>query len=102
MPSAVRPIAVVAGLVLVLSATATAFAADGVPAVDVSGVVLDTEGQPAVVESARVDEFETPESEGVRTEIDVAADGTAKRLSRSGFGGVRRPKRSLKIRTSPG
>jgi hypothetical protein len=76
MPSAVRPIAVLAGLVLVLSATATAFAADGVPAVDVSGVVLDTEGQPAVVESARVDEFETPESEGVRTEIDVAADGT--------------------------
>ena len=76
MRSAVRPITVLAGLVLVLSATATAFAADGVPTVEVTGVVSDTEGQPAVVESARVDEFEAPESEGLRTEIDVAADGT--------------------------
>ena len=76
MPGAVRPITVLAGLVLILSATATAFAADAEPTVDVSGVVLDAEGQPAVVESARVDEFETPESEGVRTTIDVAADGT--------------------------
>jgi hypothetical protein len=76
MRSAVRSITLLAGLVLVLTATATAFAADGVPTVQISGVVLDTEGQPAVVESARVDEFETPESEGIRTTIDVAADGT--------------------------
>ena len=76
MPSAVRPITVLAGIVLVVSATATAFAADGVPTADVSGVVLDTEGQPAVVESASVDEFGTPDAEGVRTDIDVAADGT--------------------------
>jgi len=61
---------------LVLAATGTAFAADAVPTVDVSGVVLDTEGQPAVVVSARVVEFETPDSDGVTTVIDVADDGT--------------------------
>jgi hypothetical protein len=38
--------------------------------------VLDTEGQPAEVESARVVEFETPGSDGVTTVIDVAEDGT--------------------------
>ena len=46
------------------------------PTVDVSGVVLDTEGQPAEVESARVVEFETPDSDGMTTVIDVADDGT--------------------------
>ena len=76
MRTAVRPMAALAGLVLAVAATATVFAADAVPTVEVSGVVLDTEGQPAEVESARVDEFETPESEALRTTIDVAADGT--------------------------
>jgi hypothetical protein len=75
MPSAARPIAVLAGLVLVLSATATAFAADAVPTVDVSGYV-DGEGQPVEVESAILEEFETPDSEPVVTPIDVADDGT--------------------------
>jgi hypothetical protein len=76
MRTAVRHMATLAGLVLALTASVTAFAADAVPTVDVSGIVLDTEGQPAEVESARVDEFETPESEGIRTTIDIAADGT--------------------------
>ena len=76
MRTAVRHMATLAGLVLAMTASVTAFAADAVPTVEVSGIVLDTEGQPAEVESARVDEFETPESEGVRTIIEVAADGT--------------------------
>ena len=76
MRTVVRRMTALAGLVLAMTATATAFAADAVPTVEVSGVVLDTEGQPADVESARVDEFETPESEAIRTTIDVAADGT--------------------------
>ena len=76
MRTAVRQMATLAGLVLAMTASVTAFAADAVPTVEVSGIVLDTEGQPAEVESARVDEFETPESEGIRTTIDVAADGT--------------------------
>ena len=71
-----RRVSLVTGLVLALTGGGAVLAAEAVPTVDVSGVVLDTEGQPAVVESARVDEFETPESEGVRTTIDVAADGT--------------------------
>jgi hypothetical protein len=54
----------------------TALAADGVPTVDVSGSVVDTEGQAAVVESARVEERETPDSEPVVTPVDVAEDGT--------------------------
>ena len=76
MRTAVRHMATFAGLVLAMTASVTAFAADAVPTVEVSGIVLDTEGQPAEVESARVDEFETPESEGIRTTFDVAADGT--------------------------
>jgi hypothetical protein len=71
-----RRVSLVTGLVLALTGSGAVLAAEAVPTVDVSGVVLDTEGQPAVVESARVDEFETPESEGVRTTLDVAADGT--------------------------
>jgi hypothetical protein len=61
---------------LVLAAAGTAFAADAVPTVDVAGLVLDTEGQPAEVESARVEELETPGSEPIVTAIDVAADGS--------------------------
>jgi len=64
-----------ASWLLVASAGVVA-AADAVPTVDVSGVVLDTEGQPAEVESARVVEFETPDSAGVSTVIEVAEDGT--------------------------
>ena len=61
---------------LVVASAGVALAADAVPTVDVSGVVLDTEGQPAEVDSARVEELETPDSEPVVTAIDVAADGT--------------------------
>ena len=71
-----RRVAWITGVVLALAGTGTVLAADATPTVEVSGVVLDTEGNPGVVESARVDEFETPESEGLRTAIDVAADGT--------------------------
>ena len=76
MRTAVRHMATLAGLVLAMTASVTAFAADAVPTVEVSGTVLDTDGQPAEVESARVDEFETPGSEPIRTIIDVAPDGT--------------------------
>lgn len=70
-----RRFAWMAGLLLAVTATATAFAADGVPTVDVSGYV-DGEGQPVEVESASLEEFETPESEPIVTPIDVAEDGT--------------------------
>jgi hypothetical protein len=76
MRTAVRHMATLAGLLLAMTASVTAFAVDAVPTVEVSGTVLDTEGHPAEVESARVDEFETQESEAIRTTIDVAADGT--------------------------
>jgi hypothetical protein len=62
------------GLLLIVASVA--LAADAVPTVEVSGSVLDTDGQPAVVESARVEERETPDSEAVVTPIDVAEDGT--------------------------
>jgi len=60
---------------LVVASAGVALAADA-PTVDVSGVVLDTEGQPAEVDSARVEELETPDSEPIVTAINVAADGT--------------------------
>jgi len=61
---------------LVVASAGVALAVDAVPTVDVTGVVLDTEGQPAEVDSARVEELETPDSEPIVTAIDVAADGT--------------------------
>jgi hypothetical protein len=64
-----------AGWLLVASA-GVVVAADVVPTVGVSGVVLDTGGQPAEVESARVEELETSDSEPIVTAIDVAADGS--------------------------
>ena len=60
MRIAVRSFSAPAGLLLALTAAVTVLAADGVPTVDVSGVVLDTEGQAAEVDSARVEELETP------------------------------------------
>jgi len=76
MRIAVRSLSALAGLVLGLTVALTALAADAVTTVEVSGVVLDTEGQPAEVDSARVEELETPDSEPIVTAIDVAADGT--------------------------
>ena len=76
MRIAARSFSVLAGLLLALTVPSTVFAADAVPTVDVSGVVLDTEGQPAEVELARVEELETPDSGPIVTAIDVAADGT--------------------------
>ena len=76
MRIAARSFSASAGLLFALTVGLTAFAADAVPTVDVSGVVLDTEGQPAAVESARVEELETPDSEPIVTAIEVAADGT--------------------------
>ena len=60
---------------VVLAVAGTAVAADAVPTVVVSGSV-DGEGQPVEVESAKLEEFETPDSEPVVTPIDVADDGT--------------------------
>jgi hypothetical protein len=76
MRKAVRSISALAGLVLALTVALSAFAADAVPTVEVTGVVLDMEGQPAEVDTARFEEFETPDSEPIKTPIDVAADGT--------------------------
>ena len=75
MRTALRRSAALAGMVLAMTATATAFAADAVPTVEVSGFV-DGEGQPVEVESAMLEEFETPDSEPIVTPIDVAEDGT--------------------------
>ena len=75
MRIALGRMAALAGLVLAMTATATAFAADAVPTVEVSGYV-DGEGQPVEVESAMLEEFETPDSEPIVTPIDVAEDGT--------------------------
>jgi hypothetical protein len=60
---------------LVLAMAGTAVAADAVPTVEVSGFV-DGEGQPVEVESAKLEEFETPDSEPLVTPIEVADDGT--------------------------
>ena len=76
MRTAVRSFSALAGLVLALTVGVTVLAADAVTTVDVSGVVLDTEGQPAEVDLARVEELETPDSEPIVTPIDVAADGS--------------------------
>ena len=46
MRNAVRSISALAGLVLALTLALTTFAADA-PTVEVTGVVLDTEGQPS-------------------------------------------------------
>ena len=75
MRTALRRITALAGLVLAMTASATAFAADAVPTVEVTGFV-DGEGQPVEVESAKLEEFETPDSEAIVTPIDVAEDGT--------------------------
>ena len=75
MRNAVRSISALAGLVLALTLALTTFAADA-PTVEVTGVVLDTEGQPVAADTARVEEFETPDSQPIVTPIDVAADGT--------------------------
>ena len=75
MRTALRRMTALAGLALAMTATATAFAADAVPTVEVSGFV-DGEGQPVEVESAMLEEFETPDSEPIVTPIDVAEDGT--------------------------
>ena len=75
MRTALRRMTALAGLVLAMTATATAFAADAVPTVEVSGFV-DGEGQPVEVESAMLEEFETADSEPIVTPVDVAEDGT--------------------------
>ena len=75
MRTALRRMTALAGLVLATTATATAFAADAVPTVEVSGFV-DGEGQPVEVESAMLEEFETADSEPIVTPVDVAEDGT--------------------------
>lgn len=75
MRTAVQTMAALAALVLAMTASATALAAEDFPTVEVSGFV-DGEGQPVEVESAKLEEFETPDSEPIVTPIDVAADGT--------------------------
>jgi hypothetical protein len=68
---------VVAASVVVLATAGTAVAADAVPTVEVTGFVVDLEGQPVVdVESSRIVESETPESDPITTDFDVADDGT--------------------------
>lgn len=75
-PRAMVRAALAVGLVLAPTLTVTVQAADAVPTVVVSGSIVDPDGQPAEVESARVEEFETPDSAAVVTAIDVDPDGT--------------------------
>jgi hypothetical protein len=68
---------VAAACVVVLATAGTAVAADAVPTVEVTGFVVDLEGQPVVdVESSRIVESETPESDPLTTDFEVADDGT--------------------------
>lgn len=68
---------VVAACVVACATAGTVVAADAVPTVEVTGLVVDLEGQPVVdVESSRIVESETPESDPITTNFDVAADGT--------------------------
>src|SRR5262245_33378972 len=77
MRRAVRRVACLAGIGLALTASVTVFAADAVPTVEVTGFVVDLEGQPVVdVETSRIVESETPESDPITTNFDVADDGT--------------------------
>jgi hypothetical protein len=76
MRSAVRGLSALSGLLLALGASMTAIAAEDVPTVEVTGIMQAAEGGPAQVVSARVEEFETPESDPVVTPIEVAEDGT--------------------------
>jgi len=65
-----------AACLFVLGWAGTVFGADDTPTVEVSGVVLDTEGQPAEVESAVVTQSETAGGQGTSTPFDVNPDGT--------------------------
>jgi hypothetical protein len=77
MRTAVRRGTYLAGVVLTLTASVTALGADEAPTVEVTGFVVDLEGQPVVdVESSRIVESETPESDPITTNFDVADDGT--------------------------
>jgi hypothetical protein len=68
---------VVAACSMALATTGTVFAADAVPTVEVTGLIVDLDGQPVGdVESSRTVESETPESDPITTNFDVAADGT--------------------------
>lgn len=68
---------VVTACVMAFSTAGTVVAADAVPTVEVTGLVVDLEGQPVGdVESSRTVESETPESHPITTNFDVAADGT--------------------------
>jgi len=68
---------VVAACVVAFATAGTVVAADAAPTVEVTGLVVDLEGQPVVdVESSRIVESETPESDPITTNFDVAADGT--------------------------
>jgi hypothetical protein len=68
---------VFAACVVAFATAGTVVAADAAPTVEVTGLVVDLEGQPVVdVESSRIVESETPESDPITTNFDVAADGT--------------------------
>jgi hypothetical protein len=68
---------VVAACVVASATAGTVVAADAAPTVEVTGLVVDLEGQPVVdVESSRIVESETSESDPITTNFDVAADGT--------------------------
>jgi hypothetical protein len=74
MPRAV--IGAAAATLILFAWTGAVFAADDIPTVEVSGIVLDTEGQPAEVESAVLTQSETAGGEGTSTAFEVNPDGT--------------------------
>jgi hypothetical protein len=77
MRTTIRRGTYLAGFVLALTTSVTVLAADAVPTVEVTGFVVDLEGQSVVdVESSRIVESETPESDPITTNFEVAADGT--------------------------
>lgn len=65
-----------AAIAVAVAMTVPAMAADTVPTVVVLGSIVDTGGQPAVVARAHVAEYETPGSDPVLTDLNVAPDGT--------------------------
>ena len=74
--------------------------ADAVPTVDVSGIVVGIDGEPTVVEWAKVEEYESEDADAVVTEFDVADDGTFTVALRE-WGTAEAPARALLMAFGP-
>jgi hypothetical protein len=67
---------IVGALALIFAWTGVALGADAVSTVDVSGTVAGPDGGPIEVTEATLWEQETPDSESIKSDFDVADDGT--------------------------